>query len=65
MNLKQNIYTESEQSLYHFFGICQFNATVPPGITETKRKILHIFFKFQYTKIAGKKLKHRSNQLNC
>jgi len=31
------IYTESEQSLYRFFGICEFIATVPLGIIETKR----------------------------
>jgi len=41
-------YTESEQSLYRFFGICEFIAAVPLGITETKRKMLRIYLKFQY-----------------
>jgi len=41
-------YTESEQSLYRFFGICGFIAAVPLGITETKRKMLRICLKFQY-----------------
>jgi len=36
-----DMYTESEQ-------VCEFNAAVPLGITETKRKMLRIFFKFQY-----------------
>jgi hypothetical protein len=43
-----------EQSLHRFFGICEFNAAVPPGITETKKKTLHIFFKYQFTSIRDK-----------
>jgi hypothetical protein len=39
-------YTESEQ-------VCEFLAAVPLGITETKRKMLRILFKFQYNSTFG------------
>ena len=41
-------YTEPEQSLYRFFGICEFIAVVPLGINETKRQMLRMSLKFQY-----------------
>jgi len=46
--IKTYKFTESEQSLYRFFGICEFIAAVPFGITETKRQMLRICYKFQY-----------------
>jgi len=49
-----SIYTESEQSLYRIFGICEFITAVPFGITETKRQMRSICLKFQYIKFLSR-----------
>jgi hypothetical protein len=48
-------YTESEQ-------VCEIIAAVPLGINETKRKILRIFFKFQYKLILNLLSKNKIDQ---